>query len=113
MPASRHRSLSPITEKKPKRHTLECDLGMKRIRTCVCSQRNYGCWGEVIVHLVGADQFRRLHTAHERHRNIHLRHVSAVMSADFLSGRWGRHTHEDDVKRPIPLYACLERVYCK
>ena len=113
MPALRHLFLSPITEKEPKCYTFECDLSMKRIHTCMCSQRNYGCWGEVVVHLIGADHFRRLHTAHERHRNIHLCHASVVISAGFLSGRWGRHTHKDDVKQPIPLYVRLEHLYCQ
>ena len=48
---------------------------MKGTRTGVRSKCNYGCWREVVVHLIRADQLGRLHATHERHGNIHLRHV--------------------------------------
>ena len=35
------------------------------------TQGDYGCWREVILRLVRANQPCRLHTAHNRHRTIH------------------------------------------
>jgi len=65
------------------------------------------------MHLVRADQLCRLHTAHKRHGHIHLSYeIKSIYFKQGTQGR-GRYTHEDDVKRPVPLHARLKRVYRK
>lgn len=85
MPASRYRSLSPITEKRcTKRHKSDRHFSMKGIRACMRCYSNNGCWREVIVRLIRADQLCRLHATHNRQRIIRLRRVG--YSNRFTSG---------------------------
>jgi len=66
----------------------------------------YGCWVRLASRRRGSI-LSSIPPMNSTHRNIHLRHVSAVMSADFLSLK-GWDNHEGVVCAPS-----VERVYCK
>jgi hypothetical protein len=115
MPASRYRSLSPITEeRRMKRHKSDRHFSMKGIRACMRCYSNNWCWREVIVRLIRADQLCRLHATHNRQRIIHLRRVG--YSNRLTSGRQEKRLAirtSRMSKRPFSPHARFERVHRK
>ena len=76
-------------------------------------ERDDGYRLQAVRLLVRPDELRRLHTAHERHRHVHLRSKAKQawhQSARAVHTGARTATHEDDVERPVALHARLERV---
>lgn len=73
MPACKHLSLSPITIQR-NQSLVEMWEGEidGEIRTGMRSQRDDRNWIQAMRSLIRPNQFRSLHTTHERHRHIHL-----------------------------------------